>query len=42
MKLEIENVEQVVNRLVKDGKITGMTEWNDKTVKILIMKDNDA
>ena len=40
MKVEIDNVEQVVNRQVKDGRITGMTEWEGKTIKVLILNDD--
>jgi len=41
MKVEFENVDQVVKRPVKDGRVLGLTEWNGKIVKILIM-ENDA
>ena len=40
MQIVIDDVEQVIKREVKNGRIAGMTEWNGKTVKVLIMKDN--
>ena len=40
MKAEFEGIEEVVNRTVKNGRITGLTDWEGKTVKILIMSED--
>lgn len=37
MDVELKNVDEVVNKTVKNGRITGLTDWEGKTVKILIM-----
>ena len=41
IKAEIGNVEEIVDRTVaKGGKISGLSDWVGKTVKILIMSDD--
>ena len=40
IKVEIDNVEEVVNRRVsKGGRITGLGDWEGQMVKILIIKN---
>jgi len=41
MRVEIDNVEEVLNRTVKkQGKVTGLGDFEGKRVKILILDSN--
>ena len=41
-KVEIDGVDEVVNRTVqKGGRITGLTDWEGKKVKVLIIHEPD-
>lgn len=43
MKVEIDNVEEVLNRIVqKQGKLSGLSDFEGKKVKVLILDGNTS
>lgn len=38
-ELKIEGVEEMVEKQVKNGIVTGLTKWEGRTVNVLIMKE---
>jgi hypothetical protein len=43
MKIEIENVEQIVDATVSnDGRIYGLKKYASRTVKVVVMKEERA
>jgi len=37
--MEIENVEIILEKEIKDGRIIGLTQWNGRKAKIIIVKE---
>ena len=40
--VQIDGVDEVVNRQVKGGRITGLGAWNGRLVKILVIEDQPS
>jgi len=38
-KMEIDNVEIILEKEIKDGRIIGLTQWNGRKAKIIIVKE---
>lgn len=37
--MEIENVEIILEKEIKDGRIIGLTQWNGRKAKIIIVEE---
>lgn len=40
MKVEEDNVEAVIDKYIKDGRVIGLSKWEGKKVKVLILKED--
>lgn len=40
-KMEIENVEIILEKEIKGGRIIGLTQWNGRKAKIIITKEEE-
>ena len=41
-KMEIDDVEVILEKEIKDGRIIGLTHWNGRKAKVIIVKEETA
>ena len=39
MEINIDNAEVVIEKAIKDGRIIGLTQWEGKRAKVVILED---